>query len=69
MESYLEQYQAREGDVTLHIWTDVQGAKKENFYVTGTPGTAIPVWFRHILRTKHLADLPDFPYCPSDFYA
>ena len=32
MEHQLEQYQAREGDVTLHIWTDVQGAKKENFY-------------------------------------
>src|SRR5687768_18134196 len=30
MESYLEQYEAREGGVTLHTWTDVRGVKKEN---------------------------------------
>ena len=35
METYIEQYQAKDGGVTLHTWTDVQGAKKENFYITG----------------------------------
>lgn len=69
MESYLEQYEAREGGVTLHTWTDVQGAKKENFYITGISGTPIPWWFRKVLRQKHLADLADFPYAPSGFYA
>jgi hypothetical protein len=42
MESYLEQYEAREGGVTLHTWTDVRGAKKENFYIIGIPSTPIP---------------------------
>jgi len=28
MKSELEQYEAIEGKVTLHTWTDVQGAKK-----------------------------------------
>lgn len=69
MDSYLEQYEAREGGVTLHVWTDVQGAKKENFYITGMPGTSIPWWFRKVLRQKHLADIADFPYTPSYFYA
>jgi hypothetical protein len=69
MESYLEQYEAREGGVTLHTWTDVQGAKKENFYITGMPGTQIPWWFRKVLRQKHLEDIADFPYPPSRFYA
>jgi hypothetical protein len=69
MAHYLEQYQARDGGVTLHTWTEVQGAKKENYYITGTPGTAIPLWFRTVLRTKHLSDIIDFPYCPSCFYA
>jgi hypothetical protein len=57
MDSYLEQYEAREGGVTLHTWTDVQGAKKENFYITGMPGTPIPWWFRKVLRQKHLAGI------------
>ena len=69
MESYLEQYEAREGGVTLHTWTDVQGVKKENFYITGMPGNSIPWWFRKILRRKHLADIADFPHTPSHFYA
>src|SRR5947209_7682807 len=30
MENYIEQYQAKQGGVTLHTWTDVQGWKKEN---------------------------------------
>lgn len=69
MDSYLEQYEAREGSVTLHTWTDVQGAKKENFYITGMPGASIPGWFRKVLSRKHLADIADFPYSPSCFYA
>jgi hypothetical protein len=69
MASYLEQYEAREGGVTLHTWTDVQGAKKENFYITGAPGAAIPLWFRKVLHKKKLADITDFPHCPSSFYA
>jgi hypothetical protein len=62
MECYVEQYQARDGGVTLHTWTDVQGAKKENFYITGLPGTPVPVWFRAVLRKKNLADIAEFPY-------
>jgi len=54
--------------VTLHTWTDVQGWKKENFYITGVPGTPIPSWFREVLRQKHLSDIAAFPYSPSCFY-
>jgi hypothetical protein len=68
METYVEQYQATEGGVTLHTWTDVQGGKKENYYITGESGTPVPGWFRQVLRQKHLADIADFPYCPSAFY-
>jgi hypothetical protein len=69
MDNYIEQYQARDGGVTLHTWTEVEGCKKGNFYITGVPGTSIPSWFRDILRQKHLADIADFPYSPSRFYA
>jgi hypothetical protein len=65
MEHYVEQYQARDGGVTLHIWTDVQGAKKENFYITGLPGTPVPVWFRAVLCKKNLADIAEFPCSPA----
>jgi hypothetical protein len=65
MEHYGEQYQARDGSVTLHTWTDVQGSKKENFYITGAPGTPIPSWFREVLCQKNLADRADFPDGPS----
>ena len=68
MKSELEQYEAIEGKVTLHTWTDMQGAKKENFYITGMPGTPIPWWFRKVLRQKHLADIAYFPHTPSSFY-
>jgi hypothetical protein len=68
MECHIEQYQAKDGDVTLHTWTDVQGSKKENFYITGTPGAAIPLWFRKILRDKNLPDLIDFPELPTCFH-
>ena len=68
MENYVEQYQAKQGGVTLHTWTDVQGWKKENFYITGVPGTPIPVWFREVLRQKQLSDIADFPCSPSRFY-
>jgi hypothetical protein len=69
MENYVEQYQAKQGGgVTLHTWTDVQGWKKKNFYITGVPGTPIPAWFREVLRQKQLSDIADFPYSPSRFY-
>lgn len=54
--------------VTLHTWTEVQGLKKENYYITGEPGTPIPSWFRTILRKKQLSDIVHFPHCPSRFY-
>ena len=68
MECHIEQSQAKDGGVTLHTWTDVQGSKKENFYITGAPGTAIPLWFRKVLRDKKLPDMIDFPDCPSCFH-
>jgi len=58
---HIEQYQARDGGVTLHTWTDMQGDKKENFYITGMPGAPVPAWFRTVLRKKHLADIANFP--------
>ena len=68
MDSYIEQYQAKHGGVTLHTWT-VQGEKKDNFYITGVSGTQVAAWFRAVLRTKHLADIAVFPSIPSDFDA
>ena len=69
MATYVEQYQAKQGGVTLHTWTDVQGSKKENFYITGVSGTPVAPWFRAVLRAKHLADITVFPASPSDVYA
>ena len=69
MDTYVEQYQAKYGGVTLHTWTDVQGWKKENFYITGVAGTPVASWFREVLRTKQLTDIADLPYTPSSFYA
>ena len=69
MENYVEQYQSRHGGVTLHTWTDVQGGKKENFYITGGSGTPVAAWFRAVLGQKHLADIAVFPSSLSDFYA
>ena len=69
MDSYIEQYQGRHGGVTLHTWTDVQGAKKDNFYITGVSGTPVAAWFRTVLRTKQLIDIAVFPVSPSEFYA
>jgi hypothetical protein len=40
MDSYVEQYQALHG-VSLHTWTDMQGEKKDNFYITGVSGTPV----------------------------
>jgi hypothetical protein len=68
MEHHIELYHARDGGVTLHTWTELQGAKTANFYITGVSGSAIPLWFRNVLRTKNLADIADFPFCPSGFY-
>ena len=47
----------------------MQGEKKDNFYITGVSGTPVAVWFRAVLRTKHLADIAVFPANSSDFYA
>ena len=69
MATYVEQYQAKQGGVTLHTWTDVQGSKKENFYITGVSGTPVAPWFRAVLRAKHLADITVFPASPSALYA
>lgn len=69
MDSYVEQYQTKHGGVTLHTWTDVQGGKKGNFYISGVSGTPVAAWFRAVLRTKYLADIAYFPYSPSDVYA
>ena len=63
--NHIEQYLARDGGVTLHTWTDVQGAKKENFYISGMPGAPVPAWFRTVLRKKHLTDIATFPNHPS----
>jgi hypothetical protein len=69
VDSYIEQYQAKHGGVTLHTWTDVQGEKKDNFYITGASGTPVAAWFRTVLRTKHLADIAVFPSISSEFDA
>jgi len=68
MENYIEKYQSKHGGVTFHTWTDVQGEKKDNFYITGVSGTPVAEWFRAVFRTKHLADIAIFPSSPSDFY-
>jgi len=47
----------------------VQGGKKENFYITGVFGTPVALWFRAVLRTKHLADIAVFPSRPADVSA
>ena len=69
MDAYIEQYQSKHGGVTLHTWTDVQGGKKEKFYITGVSGTPVAAWFRAVLRQKYLADIAIFPSSPSAFYA
>lgn len=68
METYIEKYQAKRGGVTLHTWTEIEGSKKENFYITGKPGTPVPWWFRTVLIRKRLIDIVEFPHTPSDFY-
>ena len=69
MDTYVEQYQAKHGGVTLHTWTDVQGGKKANFAITGGSGTPMAPWCRAVLCTKHLADMAVFPSCLADVSA
>ena len=69
MDSYVEQYPAKQGGITLHTWTDVQGRKKDNFYITGIPGAPVAAWFRAVLRTKRLADIAVFPASPTGWCA
>jgi hypothetical protein len=62
MEKYVEQYHAWGGQLTLPLWTDVQGWKKGSFSITEAPGTPLPAWFRKILHSKtNLADLEKIP--------
>ena len=61
METYIEQYEAKHGSVTLHTWRVREGRKEENCYITGVSGTQVAVWFREKLRQHHLADIADFP--------
>jgi len=43
MHSYLEQYPSKQTGVTLHTWTEHEGRKEENFYITGlSPHKASP---------------------------
>ena len=42
MDSYVEQYQAAYGEVTLHIGTAGAGGKPVHYSITGVPGTAVP---------------------------
>lgn len=65
MEHDVEQYPAKDGNVTLHTWTVVEGLKKKNFYITGAPVTPIPYWFRKVFGQKSLADIADLPSIPS----
>jgi len=69
MDSYIEQYPAKQGGITLHTWTDMQGRKKDNFYITGILGAPVAAWFRVVLRTKRLADIAVFPASPTDVSA
>ncbi|MGE3539994.1 MAG: hypothetical protein AB7N91_21480 [Candidatus Tectimicrobiota bacterium] len=68
MASHLEYYQAKHDGVTLHTWTEVDGVKKENYYLTGMPGTPVALWFRAILEKKRLADIADFPHSPTPLH-
>ena len=34
MHSYLEQYPSKQTGVTLHTWTEHEGRKEENFYIS-----------------------------------
>ena len=58
---YVQHYPSKQNGVTLHTWTEREGRKEENFYITGLSGTPVASWFREKLRTKHLTDILDFP--------
>ena len=61
MNSYIEQYASKQNGVTLHTWTEREGRKEENCYITGVSGTPVAAWFREKLRQHQLADIADFP--------
>ena len=67
MDTYIEQYQAKHGGVTLHTWTDVHGGKKENFYITGVSGTPVAWWFRGCSARSISPILPSFRRAPLIF--
>jgi hypothetical protein len=54
MEHHIEQYQARDRGVTLHTWTEAQGSKKENFYITVSESSSQ----EETLRYNRLSILP-----------
>jgi predicted transcriptional regulator len=64
MDHYVEQYQARDGRITLHTWTDVQGSKVEmaTVFVVARmrAGPCPPDVIARLLHTTHatLCDLP-----------
>ena len=45
MNSYLEHYPSKQNGVTLHTWTEREGRKEENFYITGLSGPQSPRGF------------------------
>jgi len=52
MENCIEQYQAKDGGVTLHTWTDVQGWQEGHVSIAEVPSTPVPTWVQKILRRK-----------------
>jgi hypothetical protein len=64
----VEQYQARQGGVTLHTWTEGEGGNTAHCSMTGVPGTPVPSWCRDVLRQKQLADIAALPSCPVCLY-
>jgi hypothetical protein len=62
MDKYVEQYHAWGGGLTPPRWTNVQGWKEGNLFISEVPGTPLPAWFKKILRNKkNLADIEKIP--------
>ena len=62
MKKYTEQYQEWGGGLTRPTWTDVEGWKEGNFFMTRIPGTPVTAWFRKMLRSKkNLDDIEKMP--------
>ena len=61
MKSDLEPYEAKEEEMTLHTWTDVQGVTQENSYITGIPG-ALTLGRRRFRIRRTMQTCPAFPH-------